>query len=403
MGSERLRVVQVLEAALGGTKKHLLDLCSNLDTGRFELHAVISPVRDPDPNGTRRRLEAAGVQVRQVPMQRGLAPPSDRECLREIADYLNQVRPHILHAHSAKAGLLGRLAARHSGVRGVIYTPHGFPFRMWAPWPVVVSALLMERWLGRGTTCVIAVCESERQVALQARVVPPERCVAIPNGIELSAPPAVDRARKLQELGLPVDARVILCVGDLRPQKGHCVAVRAMERVVREAPAAHLVIAGDGRTREASVRRLVRQHQSRWGSGGHVHFIGARDDVPELLAVCDVFCLPSLWEGCPYALLEAAAAERPLVGSDIPGITDVIREGHTGWLARPGDPEQLASALLDALDDPVAARARALAARELVVERHSLADMVARTAWVYEQVAGGAPVADPPWIHGGRR
>ena len=218
MATDRLRVVQVLEATVGGTKKHLLDLCTHLDPQRFELHALISPLRDPDPASTRRRLEDAGVYVTRIPMRRGLAPISDPRCLGQIADYLQRVRPHLVHCHSAKGGFLGRLAARRAGVRRVIYTPHGFPFCMRVSWPERWLYAWIERWLGAYTTCVIGVSDSERRTAIGAAVVPSERCTVIENGVEFQPAPKIDREEKLAKLGLPPDAIVVLCVGEARPQ-----------------------------------------------------------------------------------------------------------------------------------------------------------------------------------------
>ena len=161
-----------------------------------------------------------------------------------------------------------------------------------------------------------------------------------------------------------------------------------------QAPEAHLVIAGEvdphiKRSIEFNLRRLTVKPDA---SGpvdvsSHVHLLGERSDVPELLACCDVFCQPSLWEGCPYALIEAAAAGCALAGSDIPGITDIIHPGKTGWLAPADDAPGLAATLTDALSDAGERQRRGLAASQLVRQRHSLKRMVDLTGTLYEQVA----------------
>lgn len=381
MASDRLRVVEVLEATVGGTKKHVMDLCLNLDSARFEVHALLSPLRDPDPEATRRALEQAGVRVVHVPLRRGLSPISDLQCLRFIETYLRRVQPQIVHTHSAKAGFLGRLAARRAGIKGVIYTPHGFPFCMNVASPIRLVYLWIERWLGRQTSCIVGVCDSERRLAVRSRVVPPERGTTIENGIEFQPLPEVDREQKLASLGLPADARVILCVGDLRTQKGYPLAIAAMKAVLEAEPGAHLLIAGEG-----NMAKLLKTWIQAFAEG-HVHLLGHRDDVPQLLACCDVFCLPSLWEGCPYALIEAAAAGCAIVGHDIPGINDIVHDGVTGWLAPTTVPRGLEAALLEALGWPDECRLRGLAASQLVRQKHSLARMIAMTAELYEEVA----------------
>lgn len=381
MATERVRVAQVLEAVVGGTKKHVLDLCRNLDPERFELCAVLSPLRDPDPGATRALLEEAGVEVFHVPMRRGPAPLADMQAVRRIAQFLRRARPHILHAHSAKAGLLGRLAARRARVPAVVYTPHSFPFTMTVARPLREAYLRVERVLGRRTDCVVCVCETERETALRARVAPPERLVVIENGIAFTPPLEVDRAQKLAALGLPADARVILCVGDLRAQKGHEFAVRAMRAVLEGEPRARLLIAGEGPL-GARLQRMAAP------PGDRVRLLGPRDDVPELLACCDIFCQPSLWEGCPYALIEAAAAGCVLVGSAIPGIVDIIEDGVTGLLARPGSAEDLARTLLEALHRDDGRGEWGRAAQRLVMQRHTLERMVSLTAALYVELAG---------------
>ncbi len=383
MTERKVRVVEVLEALVGGTKKHVLDLCLGLDTDRFEVHALLSPLRDSDAEGTTRSLRSAGVRVTHIPMRRGIDPVRAAQCIAQVTRYLKQVRPDLLHAHSSIAGLVGRVAARRARTPGVVYTPHGFPFCMHSSRLGRASFLAVERGLARWTDRIIAVCEGEREIAVTSGVGQPDQCVVIENGIEFPPTPAIQRDEKLSVLALPTNAQVVLCVGDLRPQKGHRFAIRAMATVASLVPDAHLVIAGEG-----ELRSELEAEATRAGVSDRVHLVGTRTDVPELLALCDVFCQPSLWEGCPYALIEAAGAGCSVVGSEIPGIADIVRDGETGWLAPAGDARALAECLVDALSLPVDARRRGDAAREFVRDRHSLERMIAQTAALYERLAG---------------
>jgi glycosyltransferase involved in cell wall biosynthesis len=379
---ERLRVVQVLEAVVGGTRKHVMDLCTRLDPARFELHALISPLRDPSPEVTCAALRAAGVRVVPVPMRRRPDPLSDLACLGQITRYLAEVRPQVVHCHSSKAGVLGRLAAARAGVAGAVYTAHGFAFSMRVSPLSRAVYLAAERRLGRLTSRLVAVCGGEREVALQAGLVAPGQCVLIPNGVEASPVDRVDRAAKLAALGLADDSRVVLCVGDLRAQKGHRYAVAALADLAQTDPRAHLVVAGEGPLRaglEAQGRRVA---------PGRVHLAGLRDDIAQWQACCDVFCQPSLWEGCPYALLEAGAAGCGLVVSDVCGNRDLVGRSEAGWLVPAGDARALAAALREALDAPDERARRGALARERVQAQYSLEQMVRLTAGLYEEVAG---------------
>lgn len=377
MPSDRIRVTEVLEATVGGTARHVLDLCEGLSVQRFELQVIWSPLRDPDPETSYRRLRQAGAEVVPVPMRRGLSPVHDLAALRAIRQALRRFTPHIVHSHSAKAGLLGRLAA--FGRASTIYTPHAFPFLMDVSAPQRVAVLALERWLGRRTDRTVAVCASERQVALEARVTTPERCIVINNGIAPPPAVAIARAARLAEIGLPPGAQVILCVGDLRPQKGHTFAVQAMEAVVAQVPSAHLLIAGSG---ELEGRLLSAADPV----AEHVHLLGSREDVWELLSCCDVFCQPSLWEGCPYAVIEAAASGCAIVGSDIPGIADLLEGGRCGWSVPAKDSGALAEALCQALRSPAERERRAQEAAALAADEYTLEGMLKATAELYEAV-----------------
>jgi len=382
VASRRLRVLEVLEATVGGTKRHLLDLCRGLDDERFELTAAVSFARDPSPQETRAALEAAGVAVIEVPMQRGPSPGADRRARRILREMIGELSPDVVHTHSTKAGLVGRTACRQAGFRRLLYSPHGFSFQMNVAGPLRRAYAEMERGLARCTYRIIAVCESERETALRWRICGPEQCVVIENGIEFGPPPPVIRAAKLEKIGLPADTKLILCVGDLRPQKGHLYAVGALPTVLQKHPQAVVAIAGAG-----ELERTLELRAEALGVRKQLLLLGPRDDVAELLVCCDVFCQPSLWEGCPYAVIEAAGMGCAVVGSAIPGITDLVQDGVTGWLARPGDTVSLGAALSAALDGRDERRRRGQAAAESVRSRHTLDRMVAQTAELYEQTA----------------
>lgn len=382
MANSRLRILEVLEATVGGTKKHLLDLCRGLDPARFEITAALSFARDPSPQETRAALEAAGVAVLDIPMQRGPSPTGDRRARRALRDLIRDLSPDVVHTHSTKAGLLGRTACRQAGFHRVLYTPHGFSFQMNVAGPLRLAYAEVERSLARCTHRIVAVCESERELALRWRICEPEQCVVIPNGIEFEPPPPVVRAAKLEKLGLTPDVKLILCVGDLRPQKGHLYAVGALPAVLARYPNAVLAIAGAG-----ELEHSLRLRAKALGVSKQLLLLGPRKDVSEFLICCDVFCQPSLWEGCPYAVIEAAGMGCAVVGSAVPGITDLVRDGVTGWLTPPGDSEALAGALLSALEDRQERRRRGRAGAEYVRAHHSLGQMVARTAELYEQTA----------------
>ncbi len=199
------------------------------------------------------------------------------------------------------------------------------------------------------TSRMVTVSPRVRQMALADEGVRPERVVVILNGIIPPAPSAAlveTRARLSEERGIPANAPLLLAVGRLVEQKGFCHLLAALPAVLRDFPRVHLLVAGDGHLRgelEAQARSL--------DAPAKVHFLGIRDDVPDLLAAADVFVLPSLWEGLPIALLEAMGAGKPVVATRVEGVEDVVEDAVNGLLVPPGDSAALAEAITRLLVD----------------------------------------------------
>lgn len=211
----------------------------------------------------------------------------------------------------------------------------------------------------------IAVSEEVRAALLrELGAIPAQKLSVICNSVDVRRyGVSVDRAAVRHALGLPEGARVLAAVATLKRQKGHRYLIEAAALAVARTPALHLLLIGDGELRD----ELVAQTRAA-GLEGHIHFLGSRQDVPELLAASDGFVLPSLWEGLSMALVEAMAAGLPAVATEVSGTSQVLVPGETGWLVPPGDAPRLAEAMLALLADPARARAMGAAAR-LRVER----------------------------------
>ena len=376
--ADPIRIAQVVEAAEGGCKRHVLGLLAGLDPQRFVQTAIVSPWRERDiadqvADATDGRVEAIRWDVR-----RDLHPWLDFAAYRFLRALFRERDFDVIHCHSAKAGFLGRLAGR--GLRAaVLYTPHCFPFMMDVSPLRHRLYLSMERFAGRLTDRLIAVSPSEAEIAARLHVVPEGRIVTVENGIAPQAVP-VDAARKRADLGIGADQPVVLSVGALRPQKGYRYLIEAAPEVLATHGDAVFLVAGDGELRP-ELERLIAQ----LSIGERVRLLGTRDDVPELLGVAGCFVIPSLWEGGPYALLEAMAAGVPVVGTRIPGVADWLREGETGFAADPAQPSRLAAGITAVLSGPTEARSRAAAARDMVLSRNTEDRWLREMARVYER------------------
>ncbi|MEY9991467.1 glycosyltransferase involved in cell wall biosynthesis [Streptomyces sp. V4I8] len=288
--------------------------------------------------------------------------------VRQLARVVRDVRPDLVHAHSAKAGLAARLAVR--GGLPTLFQPHAWSFEA-ADGVVARLALGWERFGARWATRVLCVSEAERRTGMRSGVDASWRVV--PNGVDTR------RFRPEGERARSAAGPLVVCVGRLCRQKGQDVLLAAWPEVVREVPGARLVLVGDG----PDADRL------RSGAPASVEFAGATSDTARWYRAADVVVLSSRWEGMALAPLEAMACARPVVVTDVDGAGESLPAGHPpSCLVPPEDPHALARALTTLLlDEPLRAalgaqgRAHVLAAHDL---RHA-ADAVTD---VYRELLG---------------
>jgi len=265
------------------------------------------------------------------------------------------------------ADVLGRLLARASGVARVITSLRARN----------VNYNLLQRSLVRLTMrcvdCVVINSVNIRDFTMQYEGAPSDKIHTISNGVDvdLFAMP-VDQCRVRSELGLAKSGTLLVTAGRLTQQKGIDVLLEALALVAVEN--LHLVIMGVGEA-ESSLRALTK----RLNLDARVFFVGYRHDLPKLLGAFDLYVHPARFEGMPNALLEAMAAARPIVATNVDGNRDLIENGIHGWLVAPEDPAEMAKAITDAITNPDEAQRRGIAAYRRVIEHFSVDAMV--TAW----------------------
>ncbi len=384
----RITVAHVLEATAGGTRQYLLDVCLGLPAERFAQTAIVSLERDPEFAHDVEALEAAGVPVVVVPMVRQVCLRRDLRALRELRGFFRDHPFDIIHAHSSKAGMLGRVAAWQAhNPAARVYSPHAFAFTMAMGRPRRSLFRVLERLAGRITDLLVCTCESERELAVRHRIVPPWKAAVVRTGVDLRVfRPRGEGHRVRAELDLPERHRLVGTVGALVEQKAHDLLIDAAPLVLEQMPHTSFVIVGSG-----PLEDELRARASALGLGRRMVLLGRRDDVPRILDALDLFVMPSRWEGMPYALIEAMAVGVPVVGSAIPGIVDVITPGHTGWLAQPDSPADLARAIVAALDEEGMSASMAQAGRDLVMREHSSERMLSTLAALYQRLVEDRP------------
>ncbi len=379
----------VMEATIGGTKRHLHELASGLHARGWPVEVACPRVRAEAHGDTSfwDDLSAAGVPLRELPMERKVASRANIAAVTTLAAMLRQASPRIdvVHAHSSIGGAVARLAALASLPTGrcpaVVYTPHGFAFLDGTP-ARRRAFLAIERSLGLVTDRLIGVSPTEAEVAWRHRVVPRDRAVAIPNGIAACAIPSPDEGRATRAREGWGEAPVVITVARMTAQKDPSTWLRVVARVAAARSDARFVWVWGGEAADA-----VKAEASRLGIADRVDFVGYRADARQLVAGATLFLLASRFEGLPYSLIEALAAGVPVVATDVTGTRDVVRDGTTGLLAPAGDVEGLAGHVLALLADPARARSLGAAGRDDVVARFSIDAMVEATAGVYRSVA----------------
>jgi glycosyltransferase involved in cell wall biosynthesis len=316
-------------------------------------------------------LADAGVPHRSWPATRSPGPsvPAETRSLRRI---VADVDPDVVHLHSSKAGLAGRLALR--GRRPTVFQPHAWSFDA-VTGAVRSASLLWERLGARWAHAVICVSEAERTAGETAGI--RGRWHVVPNGVDLatftpSGRVGLEAART--RLGLGPEPTVV-CVGRLCRQKGQDLLLDAWTGIRRVVPDARLELVGDGPDhRELAGREL---------SGVTLH--GRRSDVPDWYAAADVVALPSRWEGMSLAVLEALASGASVVAADVTGVRESAPPTHTG-LVPPDDPAALAAAIVTRLLDPALRATEGRTAAAHVAAHHSLRTTCEAIAAVYEHV-----------------
>ena len=354
--TRRLRVAQVITRLMAGAGGVAVRGAIALDPDRYEVVFVIG-------SGNRLVGEAQVAGFEVVVMDRlhsEISLVNDVRVRGELKTFLSAGKFDIVHTHSAKAGAVGRLAARDAHVGRIVHTYHGFPFHDFQSRPMRSAYVRIEKSLGKFTDAFLAVGPAVAAEAIRLRIAAPERVRTI--GVAVSAgpaPDASDRAEARRLLGVPPGMRVVGTVGRLDFQKAPDDFVNALAALNRDDVFG--VWIGDGPLRARTEKLAARR-----GLTGRMSFVGERNDVSALLPGLDVFAMASRYEGLPCAIVEAMAAALPVVATAVNAVPNIVVAGETGLLVPPGRPELLSRALRHLIDNPdIAARLGATARANL--------------------------------------
>ena len=390
MGSElhqtidRVKVLRIIARLnIGGPAIHTILLTAGLNNERFE-SMLVTGVEGKYEGNMLDLAAAKGVKPIIIPqLRRNIDPIGGFIALFKLYRLMRCEKPHVVHTHTATAGLLGRLAANLAGAPVILHTFHGHVLRGYFG-PLRSKVLVwMERLLARLSDRIVTVSEGQKRELAGYGIAPLEKIAVVPLGFELEDLLACEshRGELHRELGLTDDNKLIGIVARLVPIKNHRLFLQVAEVVVEAVPQARFLVVGDGELREeleAYARDL--------GLDGRVLFTGWRQDLPRLYADLDVVALTSINEGTPVSLIEAMAAGVPVAATAVGGVPDVIVDGETGYLVKAGDVEGMAEAIIELLKNPEKAREMGQEGREAVYPKFAAQTLIANVEGLYAEL-----------------
>ncbi|MCA9103282.1 MAG: glycosyltransferase [Planctomycetales bacterium] len=364
------RVLQIIPSLdRSGAEKQLVLLATGLPRDEFDVHVAALTRGGPWEEDLRR----ADVPVTVI----GKSLRADPRALWRLTTHVRHLKPDLVQTWLFAANAYGRVAARWAGIGKIVASERSVD-----PWKNGAE-LALDRWLARSTDRIVVNSSGVRDFYV-GKGLPAGKFTIIPNGMPPAPTTEGTRADVCREFGLPNDARLIVSVGRLWPQKRMKDVIWAADILKVARDDFHVLIVGDGPQR-ARLERFVAQCEI----ADRVHLLGHRDDVPWILSHCDALWLASGYEGMPNVVMEAMACGVPVVATDIPGCRDLVVPHQTGFLVRVGDCAAFARHTMRILDDPALAQQLGEAARARVADAFSVERMISRYAELYRSLLAG--------------
>jgi glycosyltransferase involved in cell wall biosynthesis len=337
-------------------------------------------------------IEAAGIRHIAVPMTRTMSPLADLQSLWRLSRVMRREQFTIVHTHTPKPGLLGQLAARLAGVPVVINTIHGFYVHAEMHPARQRFGIALETVAARCSDMILSQNREDMQFAIQQGICPAYKIAHLGNGIDLTRfDPArvgcAGRQRIRDELGIPLHAPVVGFVGRLAGRrKGFLDFLRASSTAVQQVPDTHMLIVGDADYGKPDA--VLPEAAAAYGIAGVCHFTGHRpnEELPAFYQAMDVLVLPSLFEGIPRAVIEAAAMGVPAVVTDVKGNREVVEHHRNGVRVPYGDVPQLAAAIIMLLRNAMQRQAMGAEGRRMVQERFDERHVFERVQATYARI-----------------
>lgn len=375
-GRQPRRVLHIItRMILGGAQENTLLSCEGLNrSDEWDVILLTGPPRGPEGELLQRAV-GGGIRTIVLPqLCRELSPRRDLQAFTHILGHIRSLRPHIVHTHSSKAGVLGRLAAYAARTPVVIHTIHGLPFHPYLPRWENTAYIMMEKAAARCSDGIVCVADAMRKQALDAGVGRPGQYRVIYSGMDVEPylHPGDARRTLRSRLGFGPGDIVVTKIARLFHLKGHEYVLRAAPGIIRDCPSVRFLFVGDG-----ILRSELEQKAEALGVADRVVFTGllAPSRIPEIIAATDILVHASLREGLPRVAVQAMLGGKPVVCFDLDGAPEVVINGVTGLLAPPRSVDALGKAVTEMARRPGLARKMGEAGRKRVAERFTAEKM----------------------------
>lgn len=324
---QRIRVAIVVEALLGGIRQHVYDIVCGLDREKYEVYFIYSDLRaDEIFYEQKQEMSQHAKLILCNEMQREIGK-QDLVAYRRLVQIFRDIKPDIVHCHSSKAGIVGRLAAKHCKVKKIIYTPNAYAFQS----PDISKKkkmlyILAEKFLSRyACNITINVSKGEMNKALEYHLDKSDKFTLIYNGIPEKKLP--DRNTLRKRLGLRNDCYYVGFTGRCAEQKDPFTFLQIAKNVIEKEDNVEFLYIGDGDLKNA-MEQWIAEH----GLQEKIHMLGFRKDASEIVGALDIYLSTALYEGLPYSMIEAMRAGVPIVATDCIGNNELITNGINGEL-----------------------------------------------------------------------
>jgi len=382
--NEKIKVAQVITRLdWGGSPDIFRVLCDQLNPAIYDTTIIVGETYHLSDRTKEFLRKFRGRTISVPPLRRDIDPSSDVVSLGQLYGIFRKEKFDVVHTHTAKAGALGRVAARFAGVPAIVHTPHGHNFYGYFNPRASAMILKIEKFLTNFTDRIVALTELEKSDYVKFGVANAGKISVIYQGIELDrfARDWKDTRDLRSAMGIGPEDPVVGMAGRLEPVKGSIFFIEAAARIAKKFPGARFVVVGEGSLRPAMQKRAVEL-----GLAGKVIFTGWIQDMCEIMPALDVMVMPSLNEAVGMVLIEAQAQGIPIVATKVGGIPEVVINNKTGVLVPPSDPAGIAEAVCGLLADKPKRLEMGSAGKMWVYDKFSAKAMADKTSALYMEL-----------------